>query len=434
MSRKKCCCATGCIDPNCEEGNCDAVLSDCGSLGPLGFSVEIELTCRPASCSRYDAGPGEKCENLDGLPIAARAGCPRGGPGWEGTPYADCPGTSLVYPSDGGMYPTWICTPVNPLSNNFQTLFQWSTHWTGSMYNCPTGSTENACVAVDAVMDHGNVALTFGNIAIAKTISSNTGWVNCPPEGEGPPSSIDFSSLRENRGVFGMACGVCGVGANVCCDPSIIVTPCACDCLGGGKTNYQLLSPTNDPHDGVVYGRIAWFAPCAGPSTIGRLGLWCGQGCTGDTTHRSSMFCLEILATYAVSTTPEKVPTAACPDNVVLGPFGYYLQLNQGGLLGTESDGRVWRYEQRHVWVVFKHCNDMYTGTGNKCRMQLGDYIPVRTGICTSDIYFPKGCCDYLHEICTPDCNPPEVECACSPGILDLMRRAGWDFTKVTVS
>jgi len=57
----------------------------------------------------------------------------------------------------------------------------------------------------------------------------------------------------------------------------------------------------------------------------------------------------------------------------------------------------------------------------------------VRTGICTSDIYFPKGCCDYLHEVCDPACNPAEVECACSPGILDLLRRAGWDFTKVKV-
>ena len=63
MSRKRCCCNTGCLDPNCEEGSCDAVLTDCGNLGPLGFSVELELTCRPASCSRYDPGPGEKCPN-----------------------------------------------------------------------------------------------------------------------------------------------------------------------------------------------------------------------------------------------------------------------------------------------------------------------------------------------------------------------------------
>jgi hypothetical protein len=150
------------------------------------------------------------------------------------------------------------------------------------------------------------------------------------------------------------------------------------------------------------------------------------------------MFCLEILATFAVSTAPEKVPFANCPDpatDIYEGPGGiYFMQLAKGSLLGTEADGRVWRYEQRHVWVVFKHCNDMYIGEGNKCRMQLGDYIHVRTGICASDIYFPKGCCDYPTLACDdPPCNPAEVECACSDGIFDLMKRAGWDFTKVRI-
>jgi len=150
------------------------------------------------------------------------------------------------------------------------------------------------------------------------------------------------------------------------------------------------------------------------------------------------MFCLEILATFAVSVAPEKVPYAVCADLATAifqyGPLGtYYIQLGQGGLLGTEGDGRVWRYEQRHVWVMFKHCNDMYTGSGNKCRMQLGDYIPIRTGICTTDINFCKGCCACGYEACVPDCIPPEIECACSDGIFDLMRRAGWDFTKVKV-
>jgi hypothetical protein len=149
------------------------------------------------------------------------------------------------------------------------------------------------------------------------------------------------------------------------------------------------------------------------------------------------MFCLEILATFAVSFTPEEVPYAVCPDlatDIYLGPGGvYFIQIPKGSLLGTEDDGLVWVYEQRHVWVMFKHCNDHYTGTGNKCRMQLGDYIPIRTGICTSDIYFPKGCCNYPFEVCDPACNPPEVECACSTGIFDLMRRAGWDFTRVKV-
>lgn len=442
MSRKKCCCATGCTDPVCEEGNCDAVLTDCGTLGPLGFSVQIEMTCRPAACSRYDPGPGEKCDHGDqALTMGALSGCLRGGPGWEGTIYADCPPQTLIQPNDGGMYPTWICTPVNPLGNNTQALFEWASHWTGGPVECPPGHPESSCIQVDSVMDHGNLALPFGSIGVAKTISATVGWVNgpCPDSSTDPVSSINFADLRESHGVFGKACGVCVAGANICCDPNIIVTPCACDCLGGGKTNYQLLSATNDPHDGVVYGRIAWFSPCTGPSTPSRAAMWCGGGCSGDYTHRSSMFCLEILATFAVSVAPEKVPYAACPDlGSAIGQYGpdgtYYIQLQEAGLLGTEADGRVWRYEQRHVWVMFKHCNDMYTGTGNKCRMQLGDYIPVRTGICTSDIYFPKGCCDYLHEICTPDCNPPEVECACSPGILDLMRRAGWDFTKVTVS
>ena len=436
MSRRKCCCSTGCTDPNCEEGNCDAVLADCGTLGPLGFAVELELTCRPASCSKYEPGPGAKCPNI--LPVlgfGALNGCLRGGPGWEGTIYADCPGFNVIAPSDGGMSATWNCTPVNPLSNNAQALFEWSSHWNGSVYQCPSGHSENNCFMVDSVEPHGNEALTFGNISIAKTISSNIGWVNCPPPGL-PASSILYSSLRESHGVFGKACGVCGAGANSCCDPNIIDTPCACDCLGGGQTNYQLLSATNDPHDGLVYGRIAWFSPCTGPSDPSRAAMWCGGGCSGDYTHRASMFCLEILATFAVSATPEKVPFAVCPDltsAITEGPDGYFIQLDKGQLRATEADGRVWRYEQRHVWVMFKHCNDLYTGEGNKCRMQLGDYLPIRTGICTSDINFCKGCCDCVHEVCDPDCIPPEVECACSEGIFDLLRRAGWDFTKVRV-
>lgn len=437
MSRKKCCCATGCIDPNCEEGSCDTVLADCGSLGPLGFAVELELTCRPASCSRYDAGPGVPCANYDPpLPMGALNGCPRGGAGWESTVYYDCPPHAIVSPSDGGMDASWICTPVNPLKNNAQALFQWASHWTGTSYLCPAGYAENGCIQINSIKSHGNLALEYGIIPVAKTISSNIGWVNCPPPDTAPPTSILFGSLRENRGVFGKACGVCGVGANVCCDPSVTNTPCACDCLGGGQTNYQLLSATNNPHDGVVYGRIAWFAPCTGPSTIGRGGIWCGSGCVDDPTHRSSMFCLEILATFAVSVAPADVPFASCPDinNVYEDSLGNFsILLNQGSLLGAEDDGLVWRYEQRHVWVLFKHCNDLYTGSGNKCRMQLGDYIPVRTGICTSDIYFPRGCCNYPYEVCEPACNPPEVECACSDGIFDLMRRAGWDFTKVKV-
>ena len=148
------------------------------------------------------------------------------------------------------------------------------------------------------------------------------------------------------------------------------------------------------------------------------------------------MFCLEILATFAVSSAPEKVPFANCPilNDVAEGPGGvYWLQLQKGSLLGTEADGRVWRYEQRHVWVVFKHCNDVYTGEGNKCRMQLGDYLPIRTGICTSDIFFHKGCCALEVDPCLPACNPAETECGCSDGILYLMKRAGWDFTKVKV-
>ena len=438
MSRKRCCCG-GCVDPNCEEGSCDTVLTDCGSLGPLGFSVELELTCRPATCSRYDAGPGEKCPNVDPpLAIGAISGCLRGGPGWEGTIYEDCPAQAVLYPNDGGLSPNWICTPVNPLSNNKQELFQWASHWTGGPFDCPAGHSESGCIGVDSVADHGNQALTYGQIPVVKTISSNIGWVNCPPPGTGSPSAINFSSLRENRGVFGKACGACGPGATPCCDPTIIDTPCACECLGGGQTNYQLFSATNDPHDGVVYGRIAWFAPCTGPSTIARNGFWCGRGCVDDPSHRSSMFCLEILATFAVSTTPEKVPVANCPDpatDIFLGPGGvYFMQLQKGSMLGTEADGRVWRYEQRHVWVVFKHCNDQYTGEGNKCRMQLGDYIPVRTGICASDIYFPRGCCNYPVDACDdPPCNPAEVECSCSDGIFNLMKRAGWDFTKVKV-
>lgn len=440
MSHKKCCCATGCTDPNCEEGNCDAVLADCGTLGPLGFSVEIELTCRPASCSKYEPGPGGDCDRGDpALPVGARSGCLRGGPGWEGTIYEDCPAQAIVYPSDGGQYPTWLCTPANPLRQNAQARFQWATHWMGNSFECPPGHGESACIAVDQVKDHGNAAKEFGAIAVAKTISATVGWVNgpCPDSSTDPVSTLNFADLRESHGVFGKPCGVCVAGANVCCDPLITNTPCACDCHGGGKTNYQLLSPTNDPHIGLVYGRIAWFSPCTGPSTPGRAPMWCGGGCTDDTTHRSSMFCLEILATFAVSFNPEDVPYAICPDlatAITEGPGGvYYIQLPQGSLLGTEDDGLVWVYEQRHVWVMFKHCNDHYTGTGNKCRMQLGDYIPIRTGICTSDIYFPKGCCNYPYEICEPPCNPPEVECACSPGILDLMRRAGWDFTKVRV-
>ena len=438
MSRKRCCCTGGCLDPNCETGNCDTVLADCGTLGPLGFSVELELTCRPATCSRYDAGGGEKCPNqTPPMGFGALSGCPRGGPGWEATPYADCPPQEVLSPTDGGMSPTWVCTPANPLTNNKQELFQWASHWTGNSYLCPTGYAENSCIAVSEVKDHGNVALTYGQIAVVKTISSTVGWVNCPPPDTAPPSAINFNTLREVRGVFGKACGVCGPGANVCCDPSIIETPCACECLGGGQTTYQLLSATNDPHDGVVYGRIAWFAPCAGPSTVARNGLWCGQGCTGDATHRSSMFCLEILATFAVSSPPEKVPYAVCPDinNVYQDANGVYsILLNQGTLLGAEADGRVWRYEQRHVWVVFKHCNDQYTGEGNKCRMQSGDYIPIRTGICLSDIYFPKGCCNYPVDPCdNPPCNPAETECACSDSILYLMKRAGWDFTKIRI-
>ena len=149
------------------------------------------------------------------------------------------------------------------------------------------------------------------------------------------------------------------------------------------------------------------------------------------------MFCLEILATFAVSTAPEKVPYAVCPDiaNVYQDANGVYsILLDQGTLLGAEADGRVWRYEQRHVWVVFKHCNDVYTGEGNKCRMQTGDYIPIRTGICTSDIFFHKGCCSLEVDPCLPACNPAETECACSDGILYLMKRVGWDFTKVRIA
>ena len=436
MSRKKCCCASGCIDPICEEGNCDAVLYDCGTIGPLGFGVEIEMTCRPASCDKYDEGPGDKCPNvLPVLGFGALNGCPRGGVGWEGTAYADCPSFNVIQPPDGGMYPTWVCTPMNPLSNNQQVLFEWASHWTGNYYQCPAGYAENTCFEVNSVEPHGQLALTFGNIGITKTISSAVGWVTCPAPGY-PASAMNYTDLRETHGVFGMACGECGAGMNICCDPNVIETPCACDCLGGGKTNYQLLSPTNNPHDGVVYGRIAWFSPCTGPSDPSRAAMWCGGGCSGDYTHRASMFALEILATFAVSVAPDKVPVANCPDlpaAITTGPNGDFIQLQKSTLHGVEADGRVWRYEQRHVWVMFKHCNDMYTGEGNKCRMQLGDYIPIRTGICVSDLQKCKGCCDCVYEVCDPDCIPPEVECACSEGIFDLMRRAGWDFTKVKV-
>lgn len=435
MSRKKCCCG-GCLDPVCEEGNCDTVLADCGTLGPLGFSVELEINCRPAACSRYDPGSGEKCPNVDPvLSHGALNGCLRGGAGWQNTIYAACPGFNVIPPSDGGMYATWVCTPVNPLSNNTQALFDWASHWTGHTYECPTGHAENTCFMVDNVEPHGNVALTYGDISVVKTINATLGWVNCPAGGA-TPSAISYTSLRETHGVFGKACGVCGPGYGPCCDPSVVVVPCACDCLGGGQTNYQLLSATNNPHDGVVYGRIAWFSPCTGPSDPARSAMWCGGGCTGDYTHRASMFCLEIMATFAVSAAPDKVPFAACPDlstAITDGPNGYFIQLPPAQMRGVEADGRVWRYEQRHVWVMFKHCNDLYTGSGNKCRMQLGDYIPIRTGICTSDINFCKGCCACGYEACVPDCIPPEIECACSDGIFDLMRRAGWDFTKVKV-
>ncbi len=427
MSLKKCCCGGGCSDPICESGNCNAIISDCANLGPLNFTVRINMVARPATCSKYECAT-EPCNDLGGLPFFTESGCDLSGFG----PYIDCAPRTLIAPSGGANQNVLTCTMADPGANNLQCIFQWATHVNRTTTTCG-GDPENQCYTVNSIVPAGCKQLTFPDIAVNEDMIAVSGWYDCPePPGVPVPKSI--ADMRSVKGAFGKACGDCSAADpnQSCCE--LIPLPCACSCLGGGRsTTMQVLTPTNNPKDGVLYASVDWFAPCAGPSSPSRAGTWCGEGCSGTSTASEMM--IHFRAIFAVSTPSLDVPYAPCPTTIIGEGFpGAYLTLNQPTYPGADADGLVWCYEQRDVYVLFKHCNDTYTGEGNKCRMQKGLYRPVQAGICLNQTFMPKGCCIIDVEDCySKPCNDAHVPCDCSTTIKELLRRAGWDFQEIEV-